>query len=45
MKDIILREGEEVKVQAEEGTSHAFAILVCYKNCILHKGQVDELKK
>jgi len=45
MKEIILKEGEEVKIQAEKGTSHAFAIMVCYKNCILHKGQADELNK
>ncbi len=39
--EIILKEGEEVKIKAEEGTSEAYMIIVCIQNCILKKSEAE----
>ena len=44
LKTIILKEGEEIKIKAENGTSEAYAIMVCYCNCILKRSEVRALK-
>lgn len=42
--EINLKEWKEIKVKAEKGTSEAYAVMVCYKDCILKKQEVDVLK-
>ena len=42
--EIRLKEGEEIKVQAADGHDGQNRTLVCYKNCILTKGEVKALK-
>jgi len=44
MKEITLKEGEEIKIKAEKGTSQAYMIAVCFKNCILKKSEVEAIK-
>lgn len=41
---IILKEGEEIKIKAEEGTSEAYMILVCIRNCILKKSDAEIIR-
>jgi len=43
--EIILKEGEEIKIKANEGTSEAYMILVCIQNCILKKSDTEIIKK
>ena len=45
MKEIILKEGEEIKIKAENGTSEAYLIAVCIQNCILKKSEEQAIKK
>ena len=45
MKEIILKEGEEIKIKAEKGTSEAYLIAVCIQNCILKKSEAEVIKK
>ncbi len=43
--EISLKEGEEIKIKSKNGTSYAYTIIVCYKDCILEKSQMEILKK
>lgn len=43
--EIILKEGEEIKIKAKEGTSEAYMILVCIQSCILKKSDAEVIKK
>ena len=43
--EISLKEGEEIKIKAKNGTSYAYTIIVCYKNYILNKKDADFLKE
>lgn len=43
--ELILKEGEEIKIKAEKGTSEAYMIAVCFKDCILKKEEVKVLTK
>ena len=38
--EINLREGEEIKIKAKEGTSEAYMIVVCFQDCILKKSEM-----
>jgi len=40
-----LKEGEEIRIEAENGTSEAYTIIVCYNSCILKKSQVIMIEK
>ena len=42
--EIKLKEGEEIKIKAENGNSKQYRIIVCYNNCILTKQEVDAIK-
>lgn len=44
-KTIYLKDGEEIKIQARNGTKQAYTIIVCYKNCILEKSLAEAAKK
>ena len=43
--EVNLKEGEEITIRAEKGTSEAYVTMVCYKNCILKKSEAEVLKK
>ena len=44
IREVILEEGEEIKVKAEKGNTEQYRIMVCYQNCILSKSEADALK-
>lgn len=44
MMIINLKEGEEIKIKAEKGTSEAYMIVVCFQNCILKKSEAEAIK-
>ena len=39
-----LKEGEEIKIQAEDGNNSQNRTIVCYKNCILTKQEAEVVK-
>ena len=43
--EIILKEGEEIKIKAEKENTYAYKIMICYHNCIIKKRDVKILKK
>ncbi len=43
-KEIILKEGEEIKIKAEKGTSQSYMIVVCIQNCILKKCEAEAIE-
>ncbi len=43
--EIILKEGEEVKIKAEKGNLEQYRIIICHQNCILTKQEVGAITK
>jgi len=43
-KEIVLKEGEEIKIKAEKGNSEQYMIVTCIKNCILKKSEAEAIK-
>lgn len=41
--EIRLKEGDEIKVQAENGNSQQHRIIVCYQNCIITKQELEAI--
>ena len=44
IKIINLKEGEAIKIQVADGNDMQNRIMVCYKNCILTKQEVDAIR-
>ena len=42
---IKLKEGQSVRIRAEEGTEKAYMDIICHQNCILKKSDAEALKK
>ena len=42
--EIILKEGEEIRIRAEKGTSEAYMDMICIKNYILKKNESEVVK-
>ncbi len=43
--EIILKEGEEIRIKSEEGTSEAYMDVVCFKDCILKKSDAEVINQ
>lgn len=42
--EIRLKEGEEIKIKADNDNPEAYMVAVCIKNCILKKQEAEAIK-